>query len=283
MVPSDGNRLTPPDYVPGSRDERDPFPLYGGHFSEPFGAPTARIGNDPITNDPAESPEKEGAIYPNHDHNDFNDDLSEVDPVKYDISREMARELRRGADPVETYVKYVSIEAVRLGGMAKFGRENRHDVAQNVCLKFWKAPTFWMTKYPHPADFARAATKNKGKDFQKSERAQRGEGADLRKQGGTKRKVVGFHRPDGGAFEVADSSAPVEEIVLGKVAAGDILNHLDDIDAMIIELSVIDGVTDGEIANDMGYARETVNRRKKNAFGALRDELDEVPLDDPEP
>lgn len=185
----------------------------------------------------------------------------------------MARELRRGADPVETYVKYLSVEAVRLAGKAKIGREHRHDVAQNVFLKFWSDPTYWMMKFPHPADFARAVTGNKGKDFQKSERAQRGEGAELRKEGGTKRKVVGFHRPDGDEFDVADPSASVEEIVIGAAAAGDILNHLDDTDALIVEMAVIDGASDSEIADDLGYTRETVNRRKNKGLGNLGDEL----------
>jgi len=184
----------------------------------------------------------------------------------------MARELRRGADPVETYVKYVSAEAVRVAGSAKIGREHRDDVAQNVCLKFWSDPTHWMSKYPHPVDFARAATVNKGKDFMKSERAQRGEGAELKKQGGKKRPVVGMYRLDGEHIDVADFGASPEETACGRLGANDILNQLGDIDAVIVELSVIDGMTDAEIAAEVGLTRETVNRRKKRALDDLGDD-----------
>jgi DNA-directed RNA polymerase specialized sigma24 family protein len=179
------------------------------------------------------------------------------------------RRARAAQARIDAYCNAVHREALRLATRRR-GFE-ADDVAQDVVLEFLLNPEKIMAKHPLPEMFARAATKNTGYDWRRSESIQRGEGA---RRG---RQVISWdlfaETVKDGSRELGYSVDPAE-VALGVVGAQEILGHVDDDiqRATLVRTAVFnDRVT--EVAMDEDIDHSNVSRRNSQTKKHLRKTL----------
>ena len=179
------------------------------------------------------------------------------------------RRARAAQARVDAYCDAVYREALRLATRRR-GFE-ADDVAMDVVEKFLLNPKKIMAEHPQPETFARAATKNTGFDWLRSESIQRGEGAQRGRQ------VISWdlfaETVKDGSRELGYSVDPAE-VALGVVGAQEILGHLDDDiqRATLVRTAVFyDRVT--ELADDEDVDHSNVSRRNSQAKKHVRKAL----------
>ena len=179
------------------------------------------------------------------------------------------RRARAAQARIDAYCNAVHREALRLATPRR-GFE-ADDVAMEVVLEFLLNPEKIMAKHPLPEMFARAATKNTGFDWRRSESIQRGEGA---RRG---RQVISWdlfaETVKDGSRELGYSVDPAE-VALGVVGAQEILGHVDDDiqRATLVRTAVFnDRVT--EVAMDEDIDHSNVSRRNSQTKKHLRKTL----------
>lgn len=147
------------------------------------------------------------------------------------------------------------------------------DIAQAVCERLLKRIGFFMERYPSAVVLAGAVMKNATIDYRRTQNSQRGQGAHaltLADGTVTTRRVV----LSGDAL-VGETGSPLWEVLpdtaesfadrtIGMLdaayRAAEVLVGLPSGDRDIARL-LADGLTQSEVADQLGLARETVNRR----------------------
>ena len=74
----------------------------------------------------------------------------------------------------------------------------------------------------------------------------------------------------------AVSNTNVEEEVAYKILLDELLNILDELndkDSRTMKLVLIDGLTEREVAKEIGVSRKTINNRKKKYLQMIQDKL----------
>lgn len=161
--------------------------------------------------------------------------------------------------------------------------DDAQDIAQSVVLGFLRSPQRVMADYPTPERYAAVRTRHAMLDWQRSERTQRCEGARItRDSSGDFRKsrewVSGslpVGESGGELFDHVGAAVPsiddgvvngVEarrllEVLTGALSAGD-RDLLLMVDGLAIPIT--------EVAQQVGRARETINRRVSAARAVVR-------------
>jgi RNA polymerase sigma factor (sigma-70 family) len=207
-------------------------------------------------------------------------------PTAGHTSRQRRAERMREREQAD-FLGAVHAELVRLLGR-RCSAFDADDIAQAVCERLWKRIGFLMERYPSAVVLAGAVLHNAVIDYRRTQNSQRGHGAHaLALADGTmsvKRIVVS------GDALVGESGSPLWELLVDEgesfadrtVAmldaafdAAQVLVGLPRVDVDIARL-LADGFTQGEVAERLGLARETVNRRWRQmqrsaqAFAASR-------------
>lgn len=166
---------------------------------------------------------------------------------------------RAAAERVTEYAAVVRRVALRFA-IRRFGWQSAEDIAQVTTEKFLADPVKNMAAYADPQAFAVSVARTTGIDLGRRERAQRGEGANLRAgadgQLEPARVVVSTEtitelRPD----------ADIAEIVAAGLDLQVVLDRLDPLDRCLLELRYLDDYRVGEIATALGMVSSTVSRR----------------------
>jgi RNA polymerase sigma factor (sigma-70 family) len=149
------------------------------------------------------------------------------------------------------------------------------DVAQTIAERVLRNPAPIMANYPDPLRYARVSTWHGHISFQRSERAQRGEGARLARHDeghrAARTALSGDAVGPGGRslFDTlpadARPEASVEVTVTEHLSTADLLDQcligLSDVDRRIMLLVDGHGLAVTEVALVVGQRRETVSRR----------------------
>ena len=150
------------------------------------------------------------------------------------------------------------------------------DIAQAVCERLWKRIGFFMERYPSAVVLAGAVLHNAVIDYRRTQNSQRGHGAHaLALADGTvtvKRPVlsgdalIGEHGVALWELLVDEGDSLAERTVAILDAAFDaaqVLVGLPRVDVTIAQM-IAAGHSQSEVAEQLGMARETVNRRWKH-------------------
>jgi RNA polymerase sigma factor (sigma-70 family) len=153
------------------------------------------------------------------------------------------------------------------------------DIAQRVCEMFLLHAEVFMAKYTDAGRFAAAVTRNAEISYDRTQRAQRGEGVYLvRSEDGTmhpRRQYISGNAPVGGHWTtghageqfdlITDRSEHFTDRVLNAMAADELLEHclrgLEQHDRELLLRIDGNGETVLDLAIERGQARETVSRR----------------------
>ena len=189
-------------------------------------------------------------------------------------------------DPATVYAGEVYFEAQRCA--KRRNAQDASDIAGTVFEKFAQNPNHYMTIYPDPLHYARAAVNNAAISYGRTQGAQRGEGARfIRNADGTTssgRLVLSGNALTGeGSFELFDTVAcqdePFEDQIdrqidttamLDQCLIGQSLSTRE-----VLRLVDGQGYTVLEAAAQVNQRRETVSRRLSRG----RSELRQIALD----
>ena len=189
-------------------------------------------------------------------------------------------------DPATVYAGEVYFEAQRCA--KRRNAQDASDIAGTVFEKFAQNPNHYMTIYPDPYRYARAAVRNAAISYGRTQGAQRGEGARfIRNADGTTssgRLVLSGNALTGeGSFELFDTVAcqdePFEDQIdrqidttamLDQCLIGQSLSTRE-----VLRLVDGQGYTVLEAAAQVNQRRETVSRRLSRG----RSELRQIALD----
>ena len=189
-------------------------------------------------------------------------------------------------DPATDYASKVYFEAQRCA--KRRNAQDASDIAGTVFEKFAQNPNHYMTIYPDPLHYARAAVNNAAISYGRTQGAQRGEGARfIRNADGTTssgRLVLSGNALTGeGSFELFDTVAcqdePFEDQIdrqidttamLDQCLIGQSLSTRE-----VLRLVDGQGYTVLEAAAQVNQRRETVSRRLSRG----RSELRQIALD----
>ena len=189
-------------------------------------------------------------------------------------------------DPATDYASKVYFEAQRCA--KRRNAQDASDIAGTVFEKFAQNPNHYMTIYPDPYRYARAAVRNAAISYGRTQGAQRGEGARfIRNADGTTssgRLVLSGNALTGeGSFELFDTVAcqdePFEDQIdrqidttamLDQCLIGQSLSTRE-----VLRLVDGQGYTVLEAAAQVNQRRETVSRRLSRG----RSELRQIALD----
>ena len=179
------------------------------------------------------------------------------------MARARANRLRRQERAAEqsftAYADTVHRVAYRFA-FKRFGGNQAADIAQATVTKLWADHERYMAAYPDPKAFAIAVARTTGIDLQRRERAQRGEGANLRAgadgQLDVRRIVLSSE-------EITDlrPDADIAERVAAGLDLGAVLDRLDPLDRLLLEMRFLDDYRVGEIAQMLHMVSSTVSRR----------------------
>jgi DNA-directed RNA polymerase specialized sigma24 family protein len=178
-------------------------------------------------------------------------------------------------DPATAYFTELHRHVVRLLSSRPFEAD---DVAQTVVLRWWEHRAMLIQRYPDPQRFARVVTRHTLISWQRSQRAQRCEGARLysRTDGSQRpaREWVSGNRPihtaDGGeGGEVFDHQAsasdPIDDLVTNRLFVQQhryvAYRGLSSDDIELFEMVAVHEFRVSELAAIRGCARETLARR----------------------
>lgn len=166
---------------------------------------------------------------------------------------------RRASSSAGDYAAIVRRVAYRFA-VKRFGWAKADDIAQATLEKFCADPAGIMAQYPDPQAFAIAVARTTGIDLDRRERAQRGEGANLRPNADGQLDVA---RIVISTDEVTDvrPGADIAEIVVAGLTITAILDQLEPLDRLLLELRYVDDHKVGEIASILGMVSSTVSRR----------------------
>lgn len=201
-------------------------------------------------------------------------------PTARRTSRERRAQRLREREQAD-FLGAVHAELLRLLGR-RCSAFDADDIAQAVCERLWKRIGFLMERYPSAVVLAGAVLHNAVIDYRRTQNSQRGHGAHaLTLADGTvtaKRVVLS------GDALVGESGSPLWELLADEgesfadrtvalldaaFAAAQVLVGLPRADADIARL-LADGFTQSEVAEQLGLARETVNRRWKQIQRSAR-------------
>ena len=189
-------------------------------------------------------------------------------------------------DPATDYASKVYFEVERCA--KRRNAQDASDIAGTVFEKFAQNPNHYMTIYPDPYRYARAAVRNAAISYGRTQGAQRGEGARfIRNADGTTssgRLVLSGNALTGeGSFELFDTVAcqdePFEDQIdrqidttamLDQCLIGQSLSTRE-----VLRLVDGQGYTVLEAAAQVNQRRETVSRRLSRG----RSELRQIALD----
>lgn len=173
---------------------------------------------------------------------------------------------------IDDYVMAVFREVIRL--CVRRSADDTDDIAQAVAERFLTKAEAFMARYPEPARFARAATRNAGISFDRRERSQRGEGVRLVDAGNglltPRRPYLSGNTPigEGGSelFDrVSDRAEPFHDQIVERQHDRDLLDQclvgVSPADREMLLLVDGMGYTVHEVAGLIGQRRETVSRR----------------------
>ena len=184
-------------------------------------------------------------------------------------------------DPATVYASEVYFEAQRCA--KRRNAQDASDIAGTVFEKFAQNPNHYMTIYPDPLHYARAAVNNAAISYGRTQGAQRGEGARfIRNADGTTssgRLVLSGNALTGeGSFELFDTVAcqdePFEDQIdrqidttamLDQCLIGQSLSTRE-----VLRLVDGQGYTVLEAAAQVNQRRETVSRRLSRGRSELR-------------
>ncbi len=173
-------------------------------------------------------------------------------------------------------------EVVRFAAIVRKGFD-ADDIAASIAEDVLRQPEAIMTRYPDPAHYARRRTRHAGISFDRSQRAQRGEGVRLFKdsdgsvqagrrwisgnsttvEGGA--ELFSMHADEASAFEAASDDKLFAVSALRTSCRGLTM-------AEIREVWLVDGCgcTVQEVAKLRGQSRETVSRRLSETRRRMR-------------
>lgn len=155
---------------------------------------------------------------------------------------------------------------------ARFGnRDLAEETASTEIIRFLENPQAVMAKYADPVRYGSARATHAALDFQRQTRVQRGEGA----RGG--RRAVWGDAPideDGTTlFDLMEEKySDHADRAVDQVMVGEVLDALPELQRTIAVRVIGLDETAGSVAADLGYSRETVQRKIKPATELMREE-----------
>ena len=155
------------------------------------------------------------------------------------------------------------------------------DISQAEFERVEKALPALADSYPNPEMYASLRFTPAVSDHFRRERVQRGEGSrafideeGIVRNGRTVVSGDSAHPWLEDDVTLFDTLPPVErdwaDVLDARAAVARALSCVSPEDAEIVYLSLALEYSDGEIADHLGYARETINRRKKKAVNRIR-------------